>query len=75
MSLEFKNRLQRWLGEELNISPQLLFEYSSICKLSEFLYLSLIRPRSSIQAPAEHKIESNKGLDNVIVRALAYLEQ
>ena len=59
MSLEFKNRLQRWLGDELSVSPQLLFEFSNVNLLSEYLYKSLAYSVSGLDGPQTYNDEAD----------------
>jgi NADP-dependent 3-hydroxy acid dehydrogenase YdfG/acyl carrier protein len=51
MALEYKNRLQTILGQEVNISPQDLFDYPNITDLSKYLMKQL--GKGDLDATAE----------------------
>ena len=62
MSLEYKNRLQTILGQEVNISPQDLFDYPNITDLSKYLLKQL--GKGDLDATAE--VTSNEIKENEV---------
>jgi len=64
MALEFKNRLQRVVGNELKLDPQVLFDYPNLQKLA--IYLFTLYSKKAISSQPEASFQSTLVTDDAI---------